>query len=57
MAPVSEIAEDLYAVKVQTAQRYFTLQAGSAVEDFYAVDGLYPVFELLPSREQPTRNP
>ncbi len=35
-----------------TVQRYFTVQAGSPVEDFVAVAGTYPVFELIPSREQ-----
>ena len=34
-----------------TVQRYFTVQAGSPVEAFAAVAGMYPVFELLPSRD------
>jgi deazaflavin-dependent oxidoreductase (nitroreductase family) len=36
-----------------TVQRYFTVKAGSPVEDFAAVAGIHPVFELIPSRERP----
>ncbi len=36
-----------------TVQRYFTVQAGASAESFATVTGMYPVFELLPSREHP----
>lgn len=40
-----------------TVQRYFPLPAGSGPEAFAALVDRYPVFELLPSRDEPSGPP